>query len=74
MIEGGSWSVNLVVVPLAHGFAGDLEFVGVVDQTVEDGVGHGRVTEVAVPILHRKLAGDERGAFVVAVLQDFEQG
>ena len=41
---------------LAARLAFELETVGVVNQAVENGVGQGRVAEVAVPELHIELA------------------
>ena len=43
------------------------------DEAIEDGIGHGRLAEVVVPLLDRELSGDERGFAVVPVVEDFEQ-
>ena len=47
--------------------------IRIVDQAVEDGVGDRRVAQIGVPLLARQLAGDDRRARRVAVLDDFEQ-
>ena len=59
--------------PLAQALAGELEPVGVVDDAIEDGVGERRHADHVVPAIDRNLAGDDEGAGVVAVLDDFEQ-
>ncbi len=43
------------------------------DEAVEDGVGEGGVVEVFVPGVHWELAGDDGGAVVVAVVEEFEE-
>ena len=50
-----------------------MELVGAVHEPVEDGVGEGRIAEVVVPMLNRKLAGDERGAGADTIVEQFEQ-
>lgn len=47
--------------------------MGVVNEAVEDGIGEGGIAEVGVPAIDGELAGDEGGAFVVTILQEFEQ-
>ena len=47
--------------------------MGVVDESVEDGVGEGRMIDRGVPVRHRQLAGDDRRTAAVALLQDLEQ-
>ena len=49
------------------------EFVGVVHQPVENGVGQGRVLHGVVPCLDRQLAGDDGCFSVIAVLDDFQK-
>lgn len=46
---------------LAHGVALEGEPVGVVNQTIEDGVGERWIAEVGVPVLDTQLTGDQRG-------------
>ena len=43
------------------------------DEPIEDGVAKGRVANDVVSVLDGELAGDERGAAAVAILQDFEE-
>ena len=43
------------------------------DQPIQDGIGHGGVVDHAVPLVDRELAGDERGALPVAVIEDLQQ-
>ena len=58
-----------VLVLFSHRFPCELDLVGIVDKAVEDGVGHGRVAQVLIQVLHGQLAGDAGGAVAVAVLQ-----
>ena len=76
---GRSRSVNflrvravLVAAALAHRFAAEMDLVGAVQQSVEDGVGQRRVTDVVMPMFERQLAGDERGADADAIVEQFE--
>ena len=43
------------------------------NDAVQDGVGQGGNADQIVPAVHGNLAGDDDGALVVAVLDDFEQ-
>ena len=42
-------------------------------QSVEDGVGDGRIAKPGVPVFDRKLAGDDGGALGGAVVDDLPQ-
>ena len=53
--------------------AGQFDAIGVVDDAIEDGVGHGRVSDQRVEVGDRELAGDEYGAAVVTVFDDLQQ-
>jgi hypothetical protein len=44
--------------------------VGVVEEAIADGIGQHRVAEVVVPLGRRQLAGDDRRARAVAILED----
>jgi hypothetical protein len=44
-----------------------------VDQPIEDRIGKGRITQAGMPLLDRKLAGEDRGFLVVAIIKDFQQ-
>ena len=58
---------------LAQGIAAQLEAVGIVDDAIQDRVGEGRIADQVVPAIDRDLAGDQRGAPPVALLDDLEQ-
>jgi hypothetical protein len=60
---------------LAHGFSGNLQLdaMAVVYEAVEDGIGQRRLTQIRMPGVDRELTGDERGAGVDAVIEDFKQ-
>jgi len=47
--------------------------VGVVEEAVEDGVAEGGIADDIVPVFDRHLAGEERAAPCVAVVEDLEQ-
>jgi hypothetical protein len=47
--------------------------IGVVNDAVEDGVGERGNPDQVMPAVHGNLAGDDERAFVVAILDDFEQ-
>ena len=71
MLSGHRCRVNRFA--FAHGVSFQFEFVGVVHESVEDGLGDRAVAEGGVPLVERELTGDEGGASVVAVIQDFEK-
>ena len=52
----------------AHGVSFEFEFVGVVDESVENSIGDSSVAECSVPLVERELAGDEGSASVVTVI------
>ena len=41
-------------------------------EPVEDGVGERGLVDVGVPLIDRKMAGDQRGFLVVEVLEDLK--
>ena len=45
----------------------------VVQEAVADRVGQGGLSKVVVPLRRRELAGEDRGAGAVAVLEDLEE-
>src|ERR1700709_2465008 len=47
--------------------------MGIVHQTIEDGVRQRGIADDLVPAINRHLAGDDQRATVVAVLDDFQQ-
>jgi len=59
--------------PPPQAVAGEIDAVGVVDEPVEDGVGVGRIADQFMPAVDRDLAGDDRRAPAVALLDDLEE-
>ena len=47
--------------------------MGIVNETVQDGVGIGRIADDFVPSVDWKLGGNHRGAASVAFLEDFQK-
>ena len=58
---------------LTQAVAAELQAMSVMDDAVEDGVGEGRFANQIVPPVDRDLAGDQRGAAAVAVLDDLQR-
>src|ERR1700704_3335144 len=71
----GGWSSLLVLFAScpAHAFAGEFDAVGIVNETVQDGVGIGRIADYFVPSVYWKLGGNHRGAASVAFLEGFQE-
>ena len=63
----------LVGFELAHGWPVQFQPIGIVDDAIEDGVGEGRLADDIVPLVEGKLAGDERRAVAIAILDDLHQ-
>ena len=59
--------------PGTHGITSHLDFVGVVQQPVADGIGQGRVADVGMPVFDGALAGDDGCSCLVAVLDYLQQ-
>ena len=57
----------------AHAFAVEFDAVSVMDETVQDGVGIGRIADDFVPAIDWKLGGDHRGAAAVSFFEDFQE-
>src|SRR5262249_33406873 len=51
----------------------EIQTVGGVHEAIEDGIGDGRIGDQLVPVLDGDLAGDDRGASAVTVVDDVEQ-
>jgi hypothetical protein len=47
--------------------------MGLVQQAIEDRVSDGRLADPAVPVFDRQLGGDDRGAAIGAIVDDFKQ-
>ncbi len=56
-----------------HGFSFEGYFVGVVDESVEDGIGQRGVSDGFVPVVEGNLGGDEGGACLVSVFDYLEE-
>src|SRR5215467_9045259 len=69
----GSSSADLRRLLLAQAVAAELQAMSVMDDAVEDGVGKGRFADQIVPAVDWDLAGDQRGAAAVTVLDDLQQ-
>jgi hypothetical protein len=52
---------------------GKVDAISVVDDAGEDGVGEGGNPDQIVPAIDGNLPGDDERAFVVTVLDDFEE-
>ena len=72
MVTGSSHCVLLSPLS-AQRITPKLDAVRVVNDTVENCVRQGRVADQVVPTVHRKLAGDQRGAAPMAFLGDLQQ-
>ena len=58
---------------LAHGWPIQFQPISVVDDAIEDGIGEGWFADDVVPLVERKLAGNERGGLAMAVFDDLHQ-
>ena len=68
MISLGQWLASF-----SHRFSFQVELVRAVHESVEDGVGEGRIPDDVVPVLDGELAGDHSGADAIAVFGNLEQ-
>ena len=51
----------------------EAEAVGLGQEPIEDGIGHGGVADPAMPVLDGKLVSDDGGALAGAIVDDLEQ-
>jgi len=74
-IRIATWSSHGVLLSLlfAERIAAQLDAMGVVDDAIEDRVGQSWIADQVMPAVHWDLAGDQRGATSVAVLDDLQQ-
>jgi hypothetical protein len=74
-IRMATWSSHGVILSLlfAERFAAQLDAMGVVGDTIQDRVGESWVADQIVAAVHRDLAGIQRCATTVAVLDDLQQ-
>ena len=73
-----SWMVKRAPISgvrawLSQAVSGQIDAIGIVDDAVENRVGERWDSNHIVPAVDRNLAGDDEGAFVVTVLDDFEE-
>ncbi len=64
---------GFLVLFLAHRFTLERDAVRAVYESIEDGVGDGRVVEPRVLVIDRQLAGDDGRLADAAIVDDFEQ-
>jgi len=65
--------LQLSQVSFSHGISFRGDFVGVVDQTVQDGACKGGVADEVMPVFDRELADDHCGSRVIPIFCDFEE-
>src|SRR5579875_879325 len=58
---------------LAHGFAAQLDAMGVVHEAIQNAVGQGGIADLLVPLGHGQLAGQDGRARLIAVFTDFQE-
>ena len=51
----------------------EFDAMGAVDDAVQDRIAEGGVADEIMPTIDGNLAGDQQGALLVAVIDDFEQ-
>lgn len=56
----------------AHGFALEGESQGVMNNTVEDGIGEGGILNLLMPVFDGELRGKQTGGFAIAVIEEIE--
>ena len=59
--------------PFSHGFSFEYDVMGIVHESVEDGIGEGWIFHCLVPVFDGHLAGDDGGVVVMSVVKDFDQ-
>jgi hypothetical protein len=56
-----------------HRFPFEYDPIAVVHESIEDGIGNGALAEVGMPLIDRYLAGNQRRAPVIAIIEDLQQ-
>ena len=64
-----SWDVKFLF--LSHGPSFQLNAVSIVNQSIQDSIGDGWITDMIVPVLHGELARNKGRGIAVAVFNDF---
>ena len=54
----------------AHGSPFELDAVGIVEQTIQDGISGGGIADLLMPMGDGELGGQDRGSIVIAILTD----
>ena len=57
----------------SHGFSFEYDVMGIVHESVEDGIGEGWIFHRLVPVFDGHLAGDDGGVVLMSVVKDFDQ-
>ena len=73
LLTGSAGESQVFGLLLSHGFSFEGDGVGIMNESVKDGVGKRGVPDGFVPMLDGELGGDQGGAAVVAVFHDFEE-
>jgi hypothetical protein len=71
-----SWRSSLPGLPFLgspQALAGEFDAVGVVNETIQDGVGVGRIADNLMPAVHRKLGSDHCRAAAASLFEDFQE-
>ena len=58
---------------LALGFALELDAIGIVHETVQDGIGESGIRESGMPCIHRDLSSDQGGTSSVSVIEHLQE-
>src|SRR5436190_9275020 len=58
---------------LTHGFPGEFDAEGVVDQSVENAIGDCRIADLLVPVSDGHLGSKDDGSPLIAVIADFQK-
>src|ERR1039457_3953979 len=58
---------------LSHRFAFEFDPIGVVDQAIQDGIGHRGIRNNLVPLIDRELAGNEGGSLALAIIEHLQE-
>src|SRR5262249_44167453 len=69
----GSFMRVFSVFCFAHRSALKFDAVSVVNEPVEDAIGHSGITDLVVPLSDGNLAGENRGTRGITVITDFQE-
>lgn len=57
----------------SHALTAEFDAIGVVNKSIQDGVGDRWIADHVVPVIYGHLTGDDGGSLLVAVLDDFQE-